>query len=120
MIGAEFISSDSTKAIDMCGNKFTVYSVGEIVAHQDKSVGIATILSFEIDHEDNSILVKTDKGNAHLGFLEKHCPECSDHGFLLSTNEYGNPEIQRCDACERFRDDDEATKVVYGKAVKVI
>jgi hypothetical protein len=75
MIGGDFISSDSKRAIQMHNeNLFVVFEVGETVAHQDKRVGQAKILSFEIDIADNSIKVITDKGYARLQFIEKVNP----------------------------------------------
>lgn len=42
------------------------------------------------------------------------CEECRGHGWLLCQVD-SNPldmEIQRCDACERFKDDNAATAFV--------
>lgn len=44
-----------------------------------------------------------------------NCDACGGHGYLsCSLKEQGRPpvEIQRCDACEEFKDDDEA-RVVF-------
>lgn len=72
MIGGDFISSDSKRAIQMHNeNLFVVFEVGETVSHQDKKVGHAKILSFEFDIPDNSVKVITDKGHTHLQFIEK-------------------------------------------------
>ncbi len=63
-----FISTDKTLARDSYGEYF---KVGEVVEHEDDTVGSATILSFEIDEEYNEVKVITDKGWAHLDFLVK-------------------------------------------------
>ncbi len=63
-----FISVDGKTARNSYGEFFTV---GEIVKHQDKEVGTATIETFELNIEQNEIKVFTDKGYAHVDFLEK-------------------------------------------------
>jgi len=63
-----FISVDSQTAKNSYDEYFTV---GEVVAHQDKTVGEATILKFETITEENEITVHTDKGSAHLDYLIK-------------------------------------------------
>jgi hypothetical protein len=53
----DYISVDQQSAISASGEEFVV---GESVGHQDKDAGIA-----------NEVLVLTDKGHAHLPFIEK-------------------------------------------------
>lgn len=63
-----FISVDGKTA----KNSYDVYfTIGEIVSHQDTTVGTATILSFELDERYNEINALTDKGHAHIDFLNK-------------------------------------------------
>ena len=63
-----FISVDNKTGRSSYGEFFTV---GEIVEHQDKAVGSAEIISFELDENQNEIKVNTDKGYAHIDFLVK-------------------------------------------------
>lgn len=63
-----FISVDGKTVINSYGQYFTV---GEIVKHDDSSVGEAKIISFEPITERNEIRVETDKGYAHIDFLVK-------------------------------------------------
>lgn len=63
-----FLSVDSKTARSSYGEFFTV---GEKVAHDDKSAGVAEILSFMMDTNRNEIRVNTTKGYAHLDFLVK-------------------------------------------------
>jgi hypothetical protein len=63
-----FISVDGKTAKNSYGDYFTV---GELVKHQDETVGEATIKSFTPIQEMNEIEVITDKGFAYLDFLVK-------------------------------------------------
>lgn len=40
------------------------------------------------------------------------CEACNDNGFLLSNDEKENPDLQRCDECKRFENDEQAKKHV--------
>jgi len=40
------------------------------------------------------------------------CEECKDMGFILSNNETGNPDLQRCDYCKQFKNDADAKHFV--------
>lgn len=62
-----FTSTDKKEAI----NSFDVrFAIGDIVIHQDEKAGEATIISFEVDEETNEVKVHTDKGYAHIDFLD--------------------------------------------------
>lgn len=63
-----FISVDGKTVINSYGEFFTI---GELVEHDDDTVGKATIISFEPKIEENEITVITDKGYAHIDFLVK-------------------------------------------------
>ena len=63
-----FISVDNNTVMNSYGNIFTV---GEVVRHEDKEAGFATILSFEPRIDENEITVHTNKGFAHIDFLVK-------------------------------------------------
>lgn len=63
-----FISVDEKTVINSYGEVFTI---GEIVKHDDDDAGDATILRFETVIDRNEIRVHTDKGYAHVDFLVK-------------------------------------------------
>lgn len=63
-----FISVDRQTAISSYGE---VFSVGEVVGHEDENTGEATIESFTLMVSENEIRVETDKGFAHLDFIVK-------------------------------------------------
>jgi len=63
-----FISTDGKTVRNSYGEFFTV---GELVKHQDETVGEATIKSFEPVVEMNEVQVTTDKGYAFIDFLVK-------------------------------------------------
>jgi len=53
-------------------NSYGVYfSIGEIIEHDDDSVGESQILSFEPIIDRNEIRVHTTKGYAHIDFINK-------------------------------------------------
>jgi hypothetical protein len=63
-----FISADKKVA----RNSFNEYFfIDEIVTHSDGESGEAKILSFEINDEYAEVKVITDKGYAHIDFLNK-------------------------------------------------
>lgn len=68
MKNQNFISVDKQTALSSYGE---IFILGETVNHQDKDAGIAIITSFEPVIERNEIRVHTNKGYAHLDFLEK-------------------------------------------------
>ena len=41
------------------------------------------------------------------------CNLCNNDYFILSTNEYGQPDLQKCDECNHFKSDDEAKIYVF-------
>ena len=63
-----FISVDKKTVRNSYGDFFTVK---ELVEHQDKTVGVAEIISFEADVEQNEVKAMTSKGYAHIDFLVK-------------------------------------------------
>lgn len=63
-----YIAVDKKSAISSYGQEF---NVGEVVSHDDKQVGEATILSFELDESTLEVKVNTTKGWAHLDFIVK-------------------------------------------------
>lgn len=63
-----FISVDGKTARNSYDEFFTI---GEVVAHQDESVGEATILRFKLSLENNEIVAYTNRGCAHIDFLIK-------------------------------------------------
>lgn len=63
-----FISVDGKTVRNSFGEFFTI---GEIVKHEDETVGEAKILSFQPDTERNEIRVNTTEGFAHIDFLVK-------------------------------------------------
>lgn len=63
-----FISADSKTARNSYNKYFTI---GDTVKHDDESVDIATIVSFEIDIKMNEVRVNTDQGYAHIDFINK-------------------------------------------------
>ena len=63
-----FISVDGISA----RNSFdTYFTVGDVVSHQDTEVGTATIIGFELDIPRNEVRVNTDRGYAHIDFIDK-------------------------------------------------
>lgn len=68
MKNQNFISVDKQTVLSSYGEMFIV---GESVNHQDEDVDTAIIISFEPSIERNEIKVHTNKGYAHLDFLEK-------------------------------------------------
>ena len=61
-----FISADKKQAINSYGHVFIVETV---VEHDDKEAGEAKIIRFEVDINMNEITAITDKGAAHIDFL---------------------------------------------------
>ena len=41
------------------------------------------------------------------------CVECKGKGFVLSTNEQGYHEIQKCDSCSGFESDSDAQEYAH-------
>ena len=41
------------------------------------------------------------------------CNLCDDNYFILSTNETGKPDVQKCDECNKFKSDDDAKLYVF-------
>lgn len=64
----DYLSVDKTKAISAHGEIFTV---GDLVKHDDKEAGTATIQSFAFDYESNDIVANTEKGSARICFITK-------------------------------------------------
>ena len=68
VIKQNFISVDKKTVRNSYGE---FYTIGELVNHEDKEAGTATIILFEIDIEKNEIKVITNKGYAYIDFLVK-------------------------------------------------
>ena len=62
-----YISTDKQSAINSYGQEFLV---GQEVIHDDKEAGSATILSFEVNDSENEVRANTDKGYAHIDFIQ--------------------------------------------------
>ena len=63
-----FISADRKCALNSFDELFTI---GELVGHQDDEAGTATIEGFDIDDHYAEVKVLTDKGYAHIDFIHK-------------------------------------------------
>lgn len=65
-----FISSDLKSAINSYGKRF---EVGDVVTHEGSDIKgeRAVIFGFSIDQEKNEVRVDTDKGYAHIDFIDK-------------------------------------------------
>jgi|TARA_S200002703_G_scaffold19864_1_gene16120 hypothetical protein len=50
--------------------------------------------------------------------MEEYCEECNDNHFLLSNDENGNDDLQKCDECNYFKSDDEAKQYVLKFIIK--
>lgn len=64
----DFLSVCGTKAISAHGELFTI---GDVVEHEDEEAGIATIERFEFDTESMDVRAYTDKGWARICFISK-------------------------------------------------
>jgi NADH dehydrogenase FAD-containing subunit len=64
----DYLSVDKSKAISAHGEIFTV---GDLVKHDDKEAGTATIQSFAFDYESNDVIANTEKGSARICFITK-------------------------------------------------
>lgn len=64
----DYLSVDKTKAISAHGEIFTI---GDLVEHDDKEAGTATIQSFAFDYESNDVVANTEKGSARICFISK-------------------------------------------------
>ena len=42
----------------------------------------------------------------------QYCECCNDNHFLISNDQYGNDDLQKCDECNHFKSDDEARAFV--------
>jgi len=64
----DYLSVDKNKAISAHGEIFTV---GDLVEHDDDEAGTATIKSFSFDYETNDVVANTEKGSARICFITK-------------------------------------------------
>jgi len=64
----DYLSVDKLTAISSNGE---ILEVGDLVEHDDKEAGTATIKSFAFDYESNEVLANTEKGFAHISFIFK-------------------------------------------------
>lgn len=62
-----FISADFRTARNSYEDFFTI---GDIIIHEDEDAGEATIINFSMDIPSNEIIVNTDKGWAHIDFID--------------------------------------------------
>ena len=51
--------------------------------------------------------------------MEEYCHACDDNHFLLSNDENGNDDLQKCDECNYFKSDDEAKQYVLKRYLRV-
>ena len=65
---SNFISTNKKEVINSYGD---LYSVGEVVAHESKDSGVATIVSFELIELENEIRAHTTKGYCRIDYLVK-------------------------------------------------
>jgi hypothetical protein len=64
----DYLSVDKLTAISSNGE---ILGVGDLVEHDDKEAGTATIQSFAFDYELNEVIANTEKGSAHISFIFK-------------------------------------------------
>lgn len=64
----DYLSVDKKTAISSNGE---ILEVGDLVEHDDKEAGTATIKSFAFDYERNEVVANTEKGSAHISFIYK-------------------------------------------------
>lgn len=64
----DYLSTDNLTAISSNGE---ILEVGDLVEHDDKEAGTATIQSFTFDYESNEVVANTEKGSAHISFIFK-------------------------------------------------
>lgn len=64
----DYLSVDKTKAISAHGEIFTI---GDLVQHEDTKAGTSTIKSFSLDEESNDVKAHTEKGWARICFIGK-------------------------------------------------
>lgn len=64
----DFLSVDKLTAISAQGEIFTV---GDLVEHDDENAGQAIIKHFELDEKSNEVKAITDNGWAHICFISK-------------------------------------------------
>lgn len=67
-INVAYIAANLQSAVNSYG---ILFSVGEIVEHQDKKAGKAAITGFTFNTELEDILVHTTKGTCTIGFIDK-------------------------------------------------
>jgi|TARA_R100000278_G_C5457248_1_gene159594 hypothetical protein len=44
--------------------------------------------------------------------MQSYCEQCHNNHFLISNDENGNDDLQKCDECNHFKSDDEARAFV--------
>jgi hypothetical protein len=64
----DYLSVNKLTAISSNGE---ILEVGDLVEHDDKEAGTATIQSFAFDYESNEVIANTEKGSAHISFIFK-------------------------------------------------
>lgn len=64
----DYLAVDNKTAISAEGELFTI---SDLVKHDDKSAGTATIKKFSIDKSTNDVIAHTEKGKAKICFISK-------------------------------------------------
>lgn len=64
----DYLSVDKSTAISAHGEIFTI---GDLVEHDDEEAGTAIIKSFAFDYESNDVVANTEKGSARICFISK-------------------------------------------------
>jgi len=58
--------------------------------------------------------------NDNQNYNNNGCSFCVGHGFILSNDELGNDDLQKCDECNDFKSDDDAKKYVLKYIIKEV
>lgn len=64
----DYLSVDKLTAISAEGE---IFEIGDVVKHDDKEAGQATIKSFYFNYETNDVGVNTEKGSSNICFITK-------------------------------------------------
>ena len=108
-----YISVDKKSAINCLGVEFIV---GELVEHQDNSVGKATITSFVIDKRLGEVKVNTNEGYAYIDFLIKSNEPQGNSPATDGTGLHGSDQGKvQGDSEVQQRDDREGSGIGAGR-----
>ena len=86
-----------------------VYDVIDLVNIVLKDHGLEFVINVDEEHRD---YYHYDLKGTGTNEEEKNCDDCDNNGWINSCDEDGNDEIQRCDTCKTFKDDEEAREFV--------